>query len=143
MGVTQQSPIAHFFHIHNVSFYIFSVNGVAPSPYLQGPKDVVLVPAGNGTVRFITKFEGFYYDTLPYMYHCHMLTHEDGGMMGQFIVKAPCQLISSQPTNQSGIINASVQFNVVTYDTAGTSYQWQSNVGMGFHDLQNEGQLVE
>jgi len=23
------------------------------------------------------------------MYHCHMLTHEDGGMMGQFIVYDP------------------------------------------------------
>jgi FtsP/CotA-like multicopper oxidase with cupredoxin domain len=22
----------------------------------------------------------------PYMYHCHLLTHEDQGMMGQFTV---------------------------------------------------------
>ena len=23
---------------------------------------------------------------LPYMYHCHILEHEDAGMMGQFTV---------------------------------------------------------
>jgi hypothetical protein len=24
--------------------------------------------------------------TVPYMYHCHILEHEDMGMMGQFVV---------------------------------------------------------
>jgi len=38
------------------------------------------------TIRFITKFEDFTSDTVPYMYHCHMLYHEDRGMMGQFKV---------------------------------------------------------
>jgi bilirubin oxidase len=56
---------------------------------MRGRKDVVLVPAGMGTVRFITQFETFYDDNWPYMYHCHMLTHEDDGMMGQFIVQSP------------------------------------------------------
>ena len=27
----------------------------------------------------------------PYMYHCHLLFHEDRGMMGQFVVVAPGQ----------------------------------------------------
>ena len=26
------------------------------------------------------------------MYHCHMLTHEDGGMMGQFVVSPPADI---------------------------------------------------
>jgi hypothetical protein len=26
---------------------------------------------------------------MPYMYHCHMLVHEDGGMMGAFVVVDP------------------------------------------------------
>jgi FtsP/CotA-like multicopper oxidase with cupredoxin domain len=29
--------------------------------------------------------------TFPYMYHCHLLHHEDQGMMGQFLVLAPGQ----------------------------------------------------
>jgi blue copper oxidase len=86
------SPIAHPFHIHNVPFYILDINGVAPPAELSGRKDVVLVPGGQGTVRFITKFEDFANPEVPYMYHCHMLTHEDEGMMGQFIVYDPLSM---------------------------------------------------
>jgi bilirubin oxidase len=53
---------------------------------LQGRKDVVLVPGAQGTARFIAEFTDFADPIWPYMYHCHMLTHEDMGMMGQFIV---------------------------------------------------------
>ncbi len=84
-----QSPISHPFHIHDVHFYVLDINGVPPAPNLAGRKDVILVPAGNGTVRFITKFETYCDDHYPYMYHCHMLTHEDDGMMGQFLVTCP------------------------------------------------------
>lgn len=38
------------------------------------------------TVSFITKFEDFADDSVPYMYHCHLLHHEDDGMMGSFRV---------------------------------------------------------
>jgi FtsP/CotA-like multicopper oxidase with cupredoxin domain len=84
-----QTPIAHPFHIHDVQFYILSINGAPPPANMQGRKDVVLVPGGNGVVRFITKFEDFWSEEYPYMYHCHMLTHEDDGMMGQFLVMPP------------------------------------------------------
>ena len=40
----------------------------------------------NQYVEFVTKFEDFANDTVPYMYHCHLLHHEDDGMMGSFIV---------------------------------------------------------
>ena len=80
-----QSAIAHPFHIHDVQFYILDRNGNPPPATEQGRKDVVLVKPQE-TVRFITKFETFADDAVPYMYHCHMLTHEDGGMMGQFVV---------------------------------------------------------
>lgn len=87
--LTNQTPIAHPFHIHDIQFYILDVNGAPPTPDQAGRKDVVLVPAGMGVVRFITKFETFCNDTAKYMYHCHMLTHEDMGMMGQFVVSCP------------------------------------------------------
>jgi len=137
-----QTPIAHPFHIHNVQFYILDINGAAPPLNMRGRKDVVLVPGGNSTVRFITKFEDFHNDTLPYMYHCHMISHEDDGMMGQFVVKSPCYLISAPPSNQSALPGANVQFSVAVSDTNGTSYQWQSNVGFGFQDLQNVAQYA-
>ena len=43
----------------------------------------------NETVRFITKFEDFGDSVNTYMYHCHVLMHEDDGMMGQFVVMPP------------------------------------------------------
>lgn len=88
-SLTNQTPIAHPFHIHDVQFFILDINGVAPPAQLQGFNDVVLVPAGNGVVRFIAQFSDHTNETIPYMYHCHMLTHEDMGMMGQFIVYDP------------------------------------------------------
>lgn len=83
--ITNNTNIAHPFHIHDIQFYILDKDGAAPPANEQGLKDVVLVE-GNQTVRFITKFEDFADAEVPYMYHCHILPHEDGGMMGQFIV---------------------------------------------------------
>lgn len=76
--------VAHPFHIHDVQFFILDINGLAPSAEKAGRKDVVSVGSMD-TVRFIAKFEDFS-GTTPYMYHCHNLMHEDGGMMGQFVV---------------------------------------------------------
>jgi len=83
--ITNSSAIAHPFHIHDIQFYVLDRNGVSPPLSEQGRKDVILVKRQE-TVRFIAKFEDFGGDTIPYMYHCHMLIHEDGGMMGQFRV---------------------------------------------------------
>ena len=80
-----QTLIAHPFHIHDVQFYLLDRNGRQVPSNERGRKDVVLVEPME-TVRFITKFEDFSNATIPYMYHCHLLTHEDDGMMGQFIV---------------------------------------------------------
>jgi suppressor of ftsI len=35
------------------------------------------------------QFSPFVDQTMPYMYHCHILRHEDEGMMGQFLVVEP------------------------------------------------------
>jgi bilirubin oxidase len=84
--LNNQTPIAHPFHIHDVQFFILDINGNPPPPEMSGLNDVVLVPGGQGTVRFIATFNDVKNDSIPFMYHCHMLPHEDGGMMGQFIV---------------------------------------------------------
>ncbi|GDX51482.1 multicopper oxidase [Bacteroidota bacterium] len=77
--------VAHPFHIHDGYFYVLNINGGAVPPEQQGKKDVVLVMPQQ-TVSFITKFEDFADDSIPYMYHCHLLHHEDDGMMGSFRV---------------------------------------------------------
>lgn len=135
-----QTPIAHPFHIHNVHFYVLTVNGAAPAAHLQGKKDVVLVPAGSGIVRFIAKFTDFYSDSFSYMYHCHMLTHEDDGMMGQFLVLPPCEVIKAQPQSKNISAGNTASFDVAVEDSADAAFQWQSNIGFGFQNLQNAGQ---
>ncbi|MCF6214257.1 MAG: multicopper oxidase domain-containing protein [Flavobacteriaceae bacterium] len=84
-SISNNSAIAHPFHIHDVQFFILDRDGVAPAPSEQGRKDVILIKPQE-TIRFITKFDDFSSDVVPYMYHCHMLFHEDRGMMGQFKV---------------------------------------------------------
>lgn len=82
---TNQTMVAHPLHIHDVSFWILDRDGNLPPMKERGKKDVVLVKP-NETVRVIMKFEDFVDTTTPYMFHCHVLMHEDDGMMGQFIV---------------------------------------------------------
>ena len=38
------------------------------------------------TVKLIAQFSEYSDPDIPYMYHCHILEHEDAGMMGQFVV---------------------------------------------------------
>ncbi len=85
-NITNQTMMAHPFHIHGNHFYVLEINGATPPPNMLGRKDVVIVPPMNGSVKLITKYEDFGDSDMPYMYHCHILSHEDNGMMGQFLV---------------------------------------------------------
>ena len=85
-NITNQTMMAHPFHIHGNHFYVLQVNGATPPPNMRGRKDVVTVPPMNGSVKLVTKYANYGDAVLPYMFHCHILSHEDGGMMGQFIV---------------------------------------------------------
>lgn len=94
-----KTGVAHPFHIHDIQFQVLDINGSkAPAEY-SGLKDVMLVKP-NDTVRFITKFETFADNHIPYMFHCHLLHHEDEGMMGSFLVIDTLQTrIINTPSN--------------------------------------------
>lgn len=80
-----QTMVAHPFHVHLVQFNILERDG-NPAPLVErGRKDVVMVESQE-TVKFIARFETFTDTMVPYMFHCHILMHEDDGMMGQFLV---------------------------------------------------------
>ncbi len=76
--------LPHSMHLHDVQFSILDRNGEAPAPIEAGRKDTVLLWP-NDKVRLIAQFLDY---TGVYMFHCHMLEHEDDGMMGQFEVVA-------------------------------------------------------
>lgn len=78
---------AHPFHIHDVQFRILDRDGEPPIETERGLKDTVLIPAGEN-VRLLLSFADYADAERPYMYHCHILEHEDAGMMGQFTVVA-------------------------------------------------------
>ena len=85
--VINQNGLAHPFHVHGNSFQIVSRDGVPPADNELGWKDVVLIRPFE-TVRIIKRFYDYADPELPYMYHCHILEHEDVGMMGQWVVEA-------------------------------------------------------
>ncbi len=98
--LVNETMVAHPFHIHDVQFFVIDRNGNPPGPEEKGRKDVVLVPPGD-SLMFITKFEDFTDSVIPYMYHCHILMHEDDGMMGQFMVRSNLTGLSETKLNNS------------------------------------------
>jgi len=71
----------HPFHLHGFQFQILDRNG-EPEPY-RAWKDTVNVPA-HSSARFIVRLDNY---PGKWMFHCHILTHEDHGMMGILEVK--------------------------------------------------------
>ncbi len=85
-----RDPQPHNFHVHTVQFQVLDIDGAPPPPELAGWKDTVYLAPGS-EVRIIATFPDRADPTWPYMYHCHLLWHEDSGLMGQFVVLAPGQ----------------------------------------------------
>lgn len=83
--IGNNGPMAHPFHVHNTQFRILSRDGNPPLAHEAGRKDTVLVNPGE-TVQIAVQFKHYSDPAHPYMYHCHILEHEDAGMMGQFTV---------------------------------------------------------
>jgi blue copper oxidase len=74
--------MAHPFHVHGVQFRVLSIDSSAPPAHLRGWKDTVLVPR---SAELLVKFTQRAKREHPFMFHCHILEHEDAGMMGQYV----------------------------------------------------------
>ena len=74
----------HPFHIHGTHFTVVSRNGHEPFPNEYGYKDTIPVRPGE-TVRLRVEFPLLG----VFMYHCHILEHEDAGMMAQIEIFDP------------------------------------------------------
>ncbi len=101
--IINTTDVAHPFHIHKVQFQVVRYTGFLgtdsttygtytypnlPS-YMMGYKDDILI-RGYSSMTFVASFDSFpsmMVDTMmAFMYHCHILTHEDNSMMHQFVV---------------------------------------------------------
>lgn len=74
----------HPFHIHGAQFRILTENGKPPAAHRQGWKDTVHVEGWRSEV--LVRFNHLADAQHPYMAHCHLLEHEDTGMMLGFTV---------------------------------------------------------
>jgi FtsP/CotA-like multicopper oxidase with cupredoxin domain len=90
----------HPFHLHNVSYQVMSVNGIA-EPYTT-EQDTVPVPhqiAGRpGQVVIRVPFGQ---EAGRYMFHCHIAAHEDNGMMSFIDVVNPEEPHDDKPVANS------------------------------------------
>ncbi len=85
LDIQNTSNMDHNFHIHGAFFQLLTRDGLVPRVYETGLKDTVYLPA-NSRVEAIIQYSQATVAGAPYMYHCHILEHEDAGMMGQFTV---------------------------------------------------------
>jgi FtsP/CotA-like multicopper oxidase with cupredoxin domain len=82
--VENRSGENHEFHIHQIHFLLLERNGVAVAPEDQQFLDTIEVPYWTGSgpypsVKLRMDFRGV--DVGDFVYHCHILGHEDNGMM--------------------------------------------------------------
>jgi FtsP/CotA-like multicopper oxidase with cupredoxin domain len=99
--IENRSPELHAFHIHQLHFMLVAWDGVAINePFLR---DTINVPFHSAadlqypSVRLRMDFRDA--NTVgTFVYHCHLLEHEDGGMMGLIRVD-PAD--SAQPPGKS------------------------------------------
>jgi spore coat protein A len=74
------TEVAHLFHLHHTDWYLISRNGIPPAPYERYLKETFFMDPGDDLLiagRF-SDYAG------KYVVHCHMLDHEDHGLMSQF-----------------------------------------------------------
>ncbi len=88
--IENRSGEVHAFHIHQIHFLVESINGVPlQNPYMA---DTVIVPnwTGSGPYPNVKLRMDFRDPNIAgtFVYHCHILDHEDGGMMGKIQVNS-------------------------------------------------------
>ena len=79
------SSMPHNMHVHSAQFKVLDRNGGPVEPFETGLKDTFNIDPGD-SVRIVIKHTTYSDKKYPFMFHCHILEHEDQGMMGQFVV---------------------------------------------------------
>jgi len=90
--IENQTGEVHEFHQHQIHFLLLERNGVPVPPKQQQYLDTAQVDFWNGSgpfpsIKVRMDFRGM--DVGDFVYHCHILEHEDGGMMAIVRVLPP------------------------------------------------------
>jgi FtsP/CotA-like multicopper oxidase with cupredoxin domain len=140
--IKNTSSITHYIHLHEEQWYTIKRDGKKPPAYERGLEDTWRLDPGE-SVEVGAKFTDY---TGVFMLHCHMLNHEDDGMMAQFAVVPPgthtlpagyhlrTAVASSHLRTGSGMsmsMSTPGEFAVPSASTAAASHgwhRWQSRV---------------
>ncbi len=113
----------HIFHIHQLHFQILAVDGVPVNdPALRDTYDIPYW-SGSGPYHSITVRMDFSDPNIvgAFVYHCHILEHEDGGMMGEIEVLPPGSAATASVAASASSIapnqNVTLTANVVDAST--------------------------
>jgi spore coat protein A len=77
---TNRTAVAHMMHLHSTDWYMLSRNGKPPKPWEDCLKETFFLNP-HETIVIAGHFSDF---TGKFVIHCHMLDHEDHGLMAQF-----------------------------------------------------------
>ena len=91
---------AHVFHIHQLDFQVTEING-QPKPF-TGYQDVVTLPPATDSPSVVTVIIPFTNPVIvgKFVYHCHIIQHEDQGMMATILVQEPGSPPPAEPLCQ-------------------------------------------
>ncbi len=74
-------PMHHPFHLHGFRFQVLDRNGVPET--VPRWEDTIDIP-GHESARIVVRFDDF---PGKWMFHCHIMEHEDMGMMGVLLLE--------------------------------------------------------
>ena len=130
--IINTSSQVHTFHIHQIHFALEAINGVSqPQEYVM---DNVNVPAasasGPGSVKILLDFTD---PTIigTFLLHCHILSHEDAGMMAKINVGTSAPLAVSSSTVSFAAPTAAAQKVTVSGGTAPYSISGCGSIATG------------
>ncbi|MFZ3256160.1 MAG: multicopper oxidase domain-containing protein [Candidatus Acidiferrales bacterium] len=96
----------HAFHIHQIHFLMLDWNGVpVDEPFLRDTINVAYWDGKSPQYPSVRLRMDFRDPNIvgTFVYHCHLLEHEDGGMMGTILVEPkPAQNTASKDASHSG-----------------------------------------
>jgi FtsP/CotA-like multicopper oxidase with cupredoxin domain len=74
LAIDNQTAWYHPIHLHGHSFRVITRNG-RPTKYSEWRDTVLMAPRDGAEIAFVADNPG------DWMFHCHILDHQDGGMM--------------------------------------------------------------
>jgi FtsP/CotA-like multicopper oxidase with cupredoxin domain len=118
LGATQKwklvndTTMTHFMHLHEEEWRTIRRDGHRPPPWERGTEDTWRLDPGESVV-VAARFTDY---TGKFMIHCHMLDHEDHGLMATFKVVRPKR--SGTTATSAAVLSSPLVRNVLWADTA-------------------------